>query len=82
MFKLFYNVNDGGEIMEALSLKQQYLKLIDRHKAILMKKLDDLKSLDNDPFVKEIVKSQFYYMYKDCMAFFPDAEVSNESIKK
>ena len=66
---------------EQLTLKQKYLKLIDRHKAIIMKKLDDLKSLDNDPFVKEIVKSQFYYMYKDCLEFFTD-EVSNDYNKK
>lgn len=58
--------------MEEFSLKQRYLKLIDRHKAILLNKLDDLKSLDGDPFVKEIVKSQFYYMYKDCLEFFPE----------
>jgi hypothetical protein len=45
------------DFMEEFTLKQRYLKLIDRHKAILMKKLDDLKSLDADPFIKEIIKS-------------------------
>lgn len=68
--------------MEELSLKQQYLKLIDRHKALLLLKLEDLKSLDATPLVKEIVKSQFFYMYQDCKAFFPDTVVANEYNKK
>ena len=67
---------------EQFTLKQRYLKLIDRHKAIIMKKLDDLKSLDTDPFVKEIVRSQFYYMYKDCLEFFTDDNEADCGNKK
>ena len=61
--------------MEKITMKQAYLKLIDKHKAILLTKLENLKSLDNDPFVKEIVKSQFHFLYKDAKDYLPEGLV-------